>query len=305
MSIVERALQKARERSRAEGTIDGAVPEHAAAPAGSVAPNPNDRVAERGLAVGARSVEASVTPKQVKVNLSDLRSFGYLPGVETERQLAEEFRRIKRPLVSRAQNSHADSDKRSQLIMVSSALPNEGKTFISINLALSLALEKDINVVLIDGDFAKQNITSVFGGTGQLGFLDAVRDVHLDIETLIHDTMISGLRVLFAGNRSATDTELLASKQMEKVIDDLIKKDPHRVVLIDSSPLLLTSDTHELVRAVGQLVIVVRSAVTVQRALTDALGSLAPGPKVGFIFNQVPRSSLSIDGYYGYGDYKT
>ena len=300
MSIVERALEKAQRRALAEdAAVDGAAQAQIEAeqvPTGmALDVNADQQQTGQSGTGGKRAV--------VHIAIDQLRQQGELPSVDTERRIAEEYRRIKRPLVARALSSANLADgARNRLIMVASALPGDGKTFTSLNLALSLSLEKDIKLVLIDGDVAKPHISTILGLQGELGLLDVLRDPSLEIDAVIHQTDVPNLSVISAGRRSDTDTELLASKRMEEVMERLVGSDQRRVVLLDSSPLLLTSESRELTRVAGQLVLVVRAGVTPQAAVFEAINSISETCAAGIVLNQVMQRTGNAE-YYGYGTY--
>lgn len=236
----------------------------------------------------------------VRVDRNALRAKGLLPPEHQERVLGNQFRQIKRPLIAHATGHGAEKLPRGQFIMLASAMPGEGKTFTSINLAFSMALEKDISVLLVDADVAKPHISTIFGVADEPGLLDVLRDESLDVESVVVPTDIRGVHIMPAGRRSDTDTELLASHRMEVVLDELESRDSTRLALIDSPPLLLTSESRVLAQQVGQIVLVVRAGVTPQQAVLDAIDDLGEGRPVSLILNQ---STLARGGYYyGYGD---
>ena len=167
------------------------------------------------------------------------------------------------------------------MIMITSSLPDEGKTFVSINLALSMSLERDISVVLVDADVAKQHVSSLFGVDAEPGLLEAVKDENLDVESLILPTDVPKLSVLPAGKPSDTATELLASLRMESVIWRLGGLlDRKRVVIFDSPPVLLTSESRALAQHMGQIVLAVKAGNTPQHAVLDAINCLGESRNV-------------------------
>lgn len=255
-------------------------------------------------ATGVRpALDAHRVPrKTVHFDRPALRAAGLLPPEHQERQIADEYRQIKRPLVEALRKTGADAIGNANLIMVSSALPGDGKTFTSLNLAMSLARERDFNVLLVDADVAKPHISTLFGVDGEPGLLDALRNESMDVETLIVDTDLQGLSILPAGRRSETATELLASKRMRSVVDQLPGRGGQRIIVIDSPPLMLTSEARVLASTAGQVVLVVRSGKTPQQSLLEVLNYLDPERQaIGLVLNQ---SLTSAAGYYryGYGD---
>jgi protein-tyrosine kinase len=281
MSLVEQALKKL-QASR------GGLPPPQTPPvrpgAASAAPPP-----------AAPVVRSS---RVVAINREHLRASGVLPLQQEERQIVQQFRQIKRPLVANAFGRGAPQVANGQIIMLASALPGDGKTFTSFNLALSLALEKDVNTILVDADVAKPHISRLLGVEGEQGLLDVLRDPALDVESVLLDSDVPNLTILPCGRPSDTATELLASPRMQDVAARLVAADPTRIVLLDTPPLLLTSESRALTSVAGQVVLVVAAGSTPQKAVFDALDMLGDGKQIGIVLNQSNEGSLP--GYYGY-----
>ena len=304
MSLVEKALKKM-ESARAQAGAPPAPARRAgdALPELTRPPGPPMRSSVSETVAAAREplVPTMRGDKVVTINHNQLRSRGLLPGLDEERRIAAEYRQIKRPLVAAALARGAPALPNGRVIMVASALPNEGKTFTCLNLALSLALEKDTTTLLVDGDFAKAHLSSVLGVRDEPGLMDALQDETRDIGSVILPTTVRGLNFLPAGRGADTATELLASTRMEKLVADLLRADPNRIVLFDSPPLLLTTESRALAGVAGQVAMVVRAEFTTQQAVTDALKFVGEGKPIGLILNQC-RSNPS-HGYYAYGEY--
>jgi Mrp family chromosome partitioning ATPase len=184
--------------------------------------------------------------------------------------------------------------------MVAGALPGDGKSFTSLNLAISMAKEADLSVLLVDADVAKQHLSTLFSINNEPGLLDALREPSGNLEGLVLPTDVPSLSVLSAGRRSDNATELLSSNRMEEVSRQLAASDPHRIIIFDSTPLMLTTESQAVAHAVGQIVMVVRAGVTPQSVVLDAVTSLGDRP-ISFILNQsVARTAT--DYYYGYED---
>ena len=242
----------------------------------------------------------AVPERRIVVNRDVLREAGYLPETSVDRRFADHYRQIKRPLVSQALASPEAVAGSARLIMMASALPGDGKTFTSINLALSMARERDVSVVLVDADTPKPHVSRIFGVEKERGLLDVLGDPSADIESFVLPTDVGGLSILPAGKTDEGATEMLASARMSAVVTRLIARDPRRIVLFDSPPLLVSSESRALSAIAGQVVLVVRSGTTPHRAVLDALEQLADRP-VSLVLNQ-GRVSLTGD-YYGYGHY--
>jgi exopolysaccharide/PEP-CTERM locus tyrosine autokinase len=237
--------------------------------------------------------------KQMVIDIASLRANGYLPEEGRDRKFTDHYRRIKRPLIDKAASGIAGGDPR--MIMITSALPGDGKTFTSINLAFSMALERDVSVLLMDCDVAKCHISQILGLGSEAGLLDTLGDESLDVESLVIQTNVRGLSILPAGNRTEASTELLSSNRMRQLVAGLCKRDPRRILLLDSPPLLITNEGRSLVKVAGQVVLVARSGHTPSQALQEAVGLLEAKQAGGIVLNQVPVSPN--DSYYGYGAY--
>ena len=234
-------------------------------------------------------------PWQLKLN-------GLLALDDEERRLAEQYRTIKRPLLRNADPS-VDTMMRGNLIMVASALPGEGKTFTCVNLCLSIARERDWTVVLVDGDCAKPHLTRLFGAEGEPGLIDLLRDPALSFDSLVMPTDVPGLSLLPAGSRDPRASELLASKRMDELCTALAAADRTRIVVIDSSPLLLTTEAAALAAHVGQIAVVVRANDTPRDAVLAAIQKLDRAKAIACILNRNAEAADSPSyGYYGYGE---
>ncbi len=237
------------------------------------------------------------------IDLHELRRRGLLPPSQQERLIANQFRQIKRSLLANAFGKGAVvAVANGRSIMVTSSLAGEGKTFSAFNLALSMAREQDVEVLLVDADVARPHATKMLELELTPGLLEALQDEGIDVESLVRATDIRGLSVLPAG-RCDDDiaTELLASARMEEIVARLTSKKPNRIVLFDSAPILLTNESRVLATIVGQVVIVVRAGATPQEAVKEAIEFVAEGTSLGLILNQVKASTPGS--YYGYGSY--
>jgi protein-tyrosine kinase len=297
VSLVEKALRKMQSGPApvAELPATPRRPSEAAPELGRTPPPSTPSAAPT-----APPVEQHRADKVVTINHAALRASGLLPYPEYERRIAAEYRQIKRPLMAAARGKNGSAPN-SRLIMVASALPGEGKTFTSINLALSMALEKDTSVLLVDGDIAKSHVSRTFGVQEEPGLMDLLLAESQDTASCILSTSVRGFSLLPAGRESATATESLASSRMETIVAELLARDPNRIVLFDSPPLLLTTESRALISIAGQIVLVVRAEETTHKAVLDALACVGEGKSVGLVLNQCETSATQF--YYGYGEY--
>lgn len=225
---------------------------------------------------------------------------------------AEEFRIIKRPLLIHAFGKDSDKEQHPNLIGVSSAVQGEGKTFISLNLAISIAMEMDSTVLLIDADVAKPGLSKVLGVPDRPGLIDKLTNQHESLSGLLLRTDIPKLTVLPAGSRHKRSTELLASQKMRELVDEMASRYPDRIVLFDSPPLLLSTEASVLTSSMGQVVLVVESQSTSQMLVKEAIALIGNQDRVSMILNKCKENVFAsvlagkYTGYgygYGYGTY--
>lgn len=217
--------------------------------------------------------------------------------------LLEEFRIVKRQLLRTAAESRGGRGAvHGERILVCSAHPGEGKTFCSVNLALSIAAEKDNEVLLVDADFAKPSVLSTLGLPGGPGLMDALADPAMAVEDCIIGTDIAGLYVLPAGNATGSDTEYLASSRTGEVLARLTAHAPNRIVIFDSPPALAASPASVLANHVGQTVMIVRADMTGEAALRDAVHLLSACDDIKLLLNGTRFSTTGrrFGTYYGY-----
>src|SRR6187551_2471535 len=153
-----------------------------------------------------------------------------------QHQRSSEFRHIKRQLMA---DIRANPEAR--VILVTSSMAGEGKSFTSVNLACSLAMEHEHTVLLIDADAVKPLLTRTLKLDRQPGLMEALAEPARDVESLVWRTDIPGLSVMPAGGASDVTTEYFASSRPRAVLDQLLRV-PNRIVLIDSLPMLLTTE---------------------------------------------------------------
>lgn len=201
--------------------------------------------------------------------------------------LAEEFRLVKRQLLLTARAVQAVAGNRSRTILICSANIDEGKTFCAVNLALSMAAERDVEVVLVDADFAKPDVMARLGLADGPGLLDALADPAIDIEHCVVRTDVPQLSILPAGTKSTSDTELLASDQTPRRIKQLLDADPRRILIFDSPPALAASPAATLALQVGQIMLVVRADQTTESDLREAVSLLSGCEHIQLVLNAV------------------
>jgi protein-tyrosine kinase len=291
VSIIEKAASRIEHKKEEPGAA-GRAAEHAAAPA----PAP---------AAEAPAVPAVQAPRRsanhVELDLERMQALGLVTAAGGRTTLVEDFRIIKRPLLKRAFAARAPGDKPGNLIMVTSSLPGEGKTFCSINLAMSIAMELDHTVLLIDADVARPSVLRTLGLPAHRGLMDILLDDKLDMADVMLRTNVNTLSILPAGSNNPRATELLASQAMSTFVNEIANRYPDRVVIFDSPPLLLTSEAHVLASHMGQIALVVEAEGTTQHAVKESLRQLEGCSNVNLIYNKTREfpGTETYDYHYG------
>jgi len=239
---------------------------------------------------------------RIVVDTAQLRANGLLAPDAEERRLAEQYRTIKRPLLTNAAPTADLPMANANLVAVVSALPGEGKTFTCLNLCLSIARERDWSVVLVDADCSKPHLTRMFSAEDKPGLIDLLKDPSRTFDSLVMPTDVPGFSLLPAGSHDHHASELLASRRMDELCAELSAR-PGRMVVFDSSPLLLTTEAVVLASKVGQVVFVVKANQTPQDDVKAALEKVDHAKAIGCVLNQSWGTQAAAEGYgyYGYG----
>jgi protein-tyrosine kinase len=278
--------------SRGQARPDGDQPDPAEAPHAA-------NRALREVAELPRKVAPSErTSRRVEIDLPRLASMGYLTPETSRSRIADEFRVIKRPLLTKVRNQSGPSGQRANLIMVSSSLPGEGKTFVSVNLAISLAMELDTTVMLVDADVSRPSVLTRLGLPKSTGLLDILTNPSLSLSDVILRTNIDRLSLLPAGAHNARATELLASEAMTRLVEELATRYADRILVFDAPPLLPSTESRVLATHMGQVVVVVEAERTPTSAVEQAFATLESCPEVMPLLNKISRSEVGA--YYGY-----
>jgi exopolysaccharide/PEP-CTERM locus tyrosine autokinase len=308
VSIIEKAASRI---DHARGTpaaaakaepVAAAAAEPALAPAD---PAPAQAAAPAAPAVSADSAGAAGTAagktggRRVDLDLNSMRERGMVTAASGRTRLLEDFRIIKRPLLQRAFDPSEDAERPNNLIMITSSLPGEGKTYCAINLAMSIAMELDHTVLLVDADVARPSVLRTLGLPAQRGLMDLLLDDKLELSDVMLRTNVDTLRILPAGTSTPRATELLASSMMSSLVNEIARRYPDRIVIFDSPPLLLTSEARVLASHMGQIVVVVEAQGTTQHAVKDALYYLGERSNVNLIYNKA-RDLKGIEETYDY-----
>lgn len=245
--------------------------------------------------------DAALPTPEYSLDFAELKMRGFLTPGSMEGRTAEEYRIIKRLLLMNAFGKGVPKVERGNSIVVTSALAGEGKTFTSLNLAISIAQEKDSTVLLIDADLTRRSLSRLLGASKAKGLTDLLSDTQLDIGEVIGRTNVDKLRFIPAGPEMANATELLASEQMEELVSELMHRYEDRIILFDSTPLLSTSQAVVITQLVGQVLMVVEEGRTSHTVVREATSQIDDEKMVGMVLNRCSGSkgSSSYGGYYG------
>ncbi|MFZ6748720.1 XrtA-associated tyrosine autokinase [Undibacterium sp. Ren11W] len=240
--------------------------------------------------------------RKVEIDIEQLHRLGMVTPDGARTSIAEEFRLIKRPLIEKAFGQKGKPIHHGNLIMVASSLPGEGKTFCAVNLAISMAMELDHTVLLVDADVARPSVPRYLqiraeSEASEIGLMDVLLDDNLDLADAMLKTNIDKLTLLRAGRSHHRATELLASQSMIALLSEIADRYPDRLIIFDSPPLLLTSEARVLASQMGQIVLVVEAESTTQHAVKEVLHQLKACQNVNLIYNKA--KTLSNGDYYG------
>ncbi|MCH9698882.1 MAG: XrtA-associated tyrosine autokinase [Gammaproteobacteria bacterium] len=282
MSILQRAIKKSQNEKR------------------TVSSDNKKRVHDSPL--GQTEHSFTKGSERIDIDFHVLQKKGFLNPFLPSITLSEQYRYIKRPLLSNAFPDFDNGIKHRNLILITSSLPQEGKTYTSLNLALSMATEKGKKVLLVDGDVAAPSMSNLLGiepdRPGLIDLLDGKKD---NINQILLKTNLPGFSVIPAGTSHSYSTELLASNMMKKLTNELSTRYADRIVIFDSPPVLAASQASVLAQLVGQVVMVVEAERTPQSVVQDALQKVDSCEVVGMLLNK--SVSGKGNGSYYYGSY--
>ena len=280
MSIIEKALAKQQHKNQ------------------NVSGGTEQQPSEEVVPAAAADLEQKDILALNKVSLAER---GYLIDNGTRKSIKDEFRQIKRKLLNNAFGNASKTLHNSNLIMVSSAKPNEGKTFVAINLALSIALEQDKTVLLIDADVLRPSVVRELGVEEKPGIIEYLLGKCENVSDIIYNTDIDKLKLIPAGKPHHLSNELLASEKMATLANELANRYPDRIVIFDCPPLIGVTETLVLASLMGQAIIVVEESKSSIADFQAATRHLNEDLALGLVLNKAIRSHKDLYGYYGYG----
>ena len=295
MSIIEKALNKAKDEGQKLNKSTDYYSE-----SGEISNIQSNSLYEPVTTTNQKTKSEQPQVEEIAdIDWTRLAKLGFVAPGDSNTQTVEEYRNIKRPLVSNAFGKASEGITRANLILITSSLPGEGKTFTAINLALSIANERDKKVLLIDADVARPSVARVLGIKSSPGLIDYLEGADVAFSDMAIRTAIPGLRVIPAGKLHKHSTELLSSNKMALFVEELSNRYPDRIVIFDSPPLLAATQGEILAKLVGQVVLVIEAEKTMQSVVMESVDKLASCDVVLAVFNKTKANMDS--GYYGYG----
>jgi protein-tyrosine kinase len=301
-SLIERAAQRLSHEGLAVPGQNDNRPVQTAAVSVGPAIERSDPVGRPPIA-RAEAVIPPRTGKQVHLDFRALRQNGMITPDNMASKLSNEFRGIKRKLLQKVRDPKTRNAV-NNLIMVTSSLPNEGKTFSSINLAISLAAERGLQVLLIDADVVRPSVGNVFVSPPKEGLVELLSGKVSQVSDVLHRCAeIPNLAVIFAGNPSISNPELISSGKMANLCKELSARYPDRVIVIDTPPVLASPEPATLASYVHILVMVVSSGHTDQNQLNKSLEAISSCPNISLLLNKAPDwNEAEYTSYYGYAN---
>ena len=296
-SLIEQAALRLEQLRRAGATVPAATGPQRLPGGGHAATAPAPQAAPQPAAL------STVVSRHVNLDFTALAAANILTPNAPRSLLGDQFRVIKRPLLRNAMGKGASKLANGNLIMVTSALAGEGKSFTAVNLAMSIATELDHTVMLVDADVARPSVSRMLGLTAESGAGDGsglldVLDGRIEMASVLLRTNVEKLTVLPSGTQHARATELLASEAMTRLLDELGRRYADRIIIFDSPPLLLTTEARVLATHMGQVVVVVQAERTLQADVQGALATIESCPVRLLLLN---RAQATAEGGYGYG----
>ncbi len=268
---------------------------------------PEQRAAGPRKVSGSRSFVSSpgsLQPaRELALDLERLNALGIVTPTSHDIHRLEQYRVIKRSLLKtlpkrerRRSGDAGVAENNARFVLVTSALPGEGKTFTAVNLAISMAMERDTRIVLVDADLKKRDASRTFGVESAVGLTDFLSDAEIPLAQVLFKTNLTNLVVLPAGTEHGHHAELISSREMEYVISSLCLA--YSVVIADSPPLLFSSDATTLAGLAGQVVMVVEAGQTPEAAVQEAVQLIGPSKPIGFVLNKDVSGIRARKRYY-------
>ncbi|MDP5131857.1 MAG: XrtA-associated tyrosine autokinase [Paraglaciecola sp.] len=301
MSIIEKALQRKAEQQ--QGVEPGTTEQekfNQPSKADLIVESVEHQATKSNTNTAQDNNDFDHDSNSVNLDLLSLEQQGFVSLSSQRRLINEEYRVVKRKLINNAFGTLAKTLHHPNLILVSSSRPGEGKTFSSINLALSIALEQDKTVLLVDADVLRPKVAKTLGVANQLGLTDYLLSEDVSVSDILLNTNVPRLKLITAGSPHHLSTELLASDRMLKLAAEFANRYADRIVILDAPPLLGVNETAVLAAMCGQGVVVVEENRSRIAEIEQSVALLPKQMAVGFLINKAHRNQGKG---YGYGYY--
>ncbi len=246
---------------------------------------------------GLISASTGVLQGPSSIDAISLQRAGMMDWSRTRTRISEEFRLVQRQIIRSAFGPGAEPGF-SNLLLVTSARPGEGKSFMASNLAGSIARQGDHHVLLVDVDPKRDSICYRLGLAQARGLLDLAADAKLDPSLLIVTTPVERLSILPVGRERDRIAELFSTKEMTRLIQSLGRRFADRLLILDAPPCLSTSDPAVLAQVVGQILFVVEANRTQREEVEASLDLIQSCPTITMVLNKQQISSRYTFGAY-------
>ena len=303
LNLIQRAMQRAATPHQPVAVDSSVVTHPNAVPQGSPsAPrqiNGTHSMPRRESTPGQIGREA----EPVHLDFAKLRAARIITPDNKNAVAYNEFRSLKRKLIPMTRDPETGEMTRN-LIMVTSSLPSEGKTFTVMNLAIGLAAERNLNIILVDGDVVRGSIADFFNAEGKDGLVELLSEKRQRIDDLLHPCAdLPGLYVLFAGKHHEASPEFLASGRMADICASLSEHFTKSIVLFDTPPVLAASETAAMAAHAHHLIMLVAAGHATRHQVEAALTEISRCRSISLLFNRAPEWERPLsDPYYYYGD---
>jgi protein-tyrosine kinase len=304
LNSIEKALQKQQQNAEAENKTKTSPLQIA------IEPTPPENSIEKlqhSQSLGVKTPQTSqakparsdgiVSNATIEIDLDMLEKKGFVSTNAQRLVINEEYRAIKRKILDNAFGPLSKSLNNSNIIIVTSSRQGEGKTFTAINLALSIALEQDKTVLLVDADVLRPNVMRTLEQKNEQGLMDYLLGEKEDIAEVMCKTNLDNLRIISAGKSHHLSTELLASERMFSAVAEFANRYTDRVVIVDAPPLLGINETAILANLAGQAIVVTEEFKTKLIDVEKAVKQLNPEMAIGFVVNKTEHVNLEGGGY--------
>lgn len=211
---------------------------------------------------------------------------------------SEQFRSIKTSIM------FPEDGRELRMILVTSAVPAEGKSFVATNLAAAIAGSMDNHVMVIDSDLRCPAVADVFALPPQAPGLDVYLNNQCALDDVIYRTHLEKLSVIPAGNAVENPSELVSSSSMAQMLEDVRARYADRYVIIDSPPPLFAPETIALSRQVDGIVVVIRNDKTLKRVVAEMLDKVDRTKVIGIVLNRYDVPFGRDKGYKEYYAYR-